>query len=136
MDIRPVVPGFAAAPQLQPEDMAAVAAQGFRTVICNRPDDEQPGQPDRASMEAAARAAGMEYRFLPIAQGFPPAMIEGMRAALDDCPGPVLAYCRSGTRSTFLWALAEAGHRPAEEIVAAAAGAGYDLAPIRGALGG
>lgn len=128
MDIRHIVPGFAAAPQLAPGDMEAAAAEGFRTVLCNRPDGEQPGQPDAAEMEAAARAAGMDFRYLPVFPGaFPDDLVAGMQDALAECEMPILAYCRSGTRSTMLWALAEADKRPVGEIVEAGSRGGYDL---------
>ncbi|AMY69167.1 TIGR01244 family sulfur transferase [Frigidibacter mobilis] len=128
MDIRQIVEGFAAAPQLAPAEMAEAAAMGFRTILCNRPDGEQPGQPDAAEMEAAARAAGMEFRYLPVFPGaFPGDLIAGMQDALAECDTPILAYCRSGTRSTMLWALAEADKRPVGEIVEAGNRGGYDL---------
>jgi len=128
MDIRQIVDGFAAAPQLAPAEMAEAAAQGFRTILCNRPDGEQPGQPDAAEMEAAARAAGMEFRYMPVFPGaFPDDLIAGMQDALAECAMPILAYCRSGTRSTMLWALAEADKRPVAEIVEAGSRGGYDL---------
>lgn len=121
--------------QLRPADVPGLAARGVRLIVNNRPDGEEPGQPDSAEIEAAARAAGLDYLHLPVAGGFPAERIEAMAGALER--GPVLAFCRSGTRSTFLWALARAarGASP-EESAAAAAAAGYDLAPIRGWLQG
>ncbi|HEX8061792.1 MAG TPA: TIGR01244 family sulfur transferase [Allosphingosinicella sp.] len=114
-------------------DVDEAAAQGVRLIVNNRPDGEEPDQPASAEIEAAARAAGLDYRHIPIAHGFPPDRIEAMARALDE--GPVLAFCRSGTRSTFLWALARASRRaPADDSLAAAAAAGYDLGPIRGLL--
>jgi uncharacterized protein (TIGR01244 family) len=119
--------------QLLPADIPALAEQGIRLIVNNRPDGEEPGQPTSAEIEAAARAAGLDYRHIPIAGGFPPERIEAMAQALDQ--GPALAFCRSGTRSTFLWALARSARgAPAEETVSAAAAAGYDLRPIRGWL--
>lgn len=136
MDIRQIVPGFSAAPQLEIFEMEAAAAAGYRTIICNRPDGEAPGQPEAAEMEAAAKAAGMGFHYLPVYPGgFTSELVEGLQAALAEAEAPVLAYCRSGTRSTMLWALAEAGKRPAEEIMAAGLQAGYDLSPLRAALG-
>ncbi len=117
--------------QIAPEDLTAAAAKGVRTIINNRPDGEQPGQPGSATIEAAARAAGLGYVHIPVDHsGFSMAQIEAMAAALAE-PGPALAFCRSGTRSTFLWALARglAGDEPAE-IAAKAANAGYDIAPL------
>ena len=119
--------------QLTVADIDEAAAQGIRLIVNNRPDGEEPGQPASAEIEAAARATGIAYRHIPIAGGFPPEQVEAMAQALEQ--GPVLAFCRSGTRSTFLWALARAKRgAPAEESVAAAAAAGYDLRPIRGWL--
>jgi uncharacterized protein (TIGR01244 family) len=124
---------FVARRQLTPADIPALAAAGIRLIVNNRPDGEEPGQPASAEIEAAARAAGLDYRHIPIAGGFPPERVEAMAQALEQ--GPVLAFCRSGTRSTFLWALARAARgAPAEESVAAAAAAGYDLAPLRARL--
>jgi uncharacterized protein (TIGR01244 family) len=115
--------------QLLPAEIAEAAEAGIRTIINNRPDGEEPGQPYGAEIEAAAEAAGLGYRHIPVAGGFSETQVAAMAEALD--AGPALAFCRSGTRSTYLWALARAGQgRPAESILEAAAGAGYDLRPI------
>jgi sulfide:quinone oxidoreductase len=93
----------AAAPQLQPEDMAAVANAGYQVVINNRPDGEALDQPTSAAMEAAAQAAGLEYHYYPLnAFNYPGDDLAAMRALFDG-DRPVLAFCRSGTRSTNLW---------------------------------
>jgi uncharacterized protein (TIGR01244 family) len=119
--------------QLTVDDIDEAAAQGVRLIVNNRPDGEEPGQPSSAELEAAARAAGLDYRHIPVAGGFSPAQVEAMAQALGQ--GPVLAFCRSGTRSTYLWALARSAQgAPPNESVAAAAAAGYDLGPIRGLL--
>ncbi|HEX8482452.1 MAG TPA: TIGR01244 family sulfur transferase [Allosphingosinicella sp.] len=119
--------------QLTVDDIDEAAAAGIRLIVNNRPDGEEPGQPSSAQIEAAARAAGLDYRHIPVAGGFPPEQVEAMAEALEQ--GPVLAFCRSGTRSAFLWALARAKQgAPAEQSVAAAAAAGYDLRPILGSL--
>ncbi|HEX5184775.1 MAG TPA: TIGR01244 family sulfur transferase [Allosphingosinicella sp.] len=121
--------------QIAPSDIAEAAAAGVKTIVNNRPDGEEPGQPTSAEIEAASRAAGLAYRHIPVAGGFSQSQVEAMAKALED--GPVLAFCRSGTRSTWLWALARARlGAPAAELVAMAAAAGYDLAPIRLYLGG
>src|SRR5262249_22522321 len=92
--------------QISPDDVATAAAQGIRTIINNRPDGEQPGQPTSAEIEAAATAAGLGYAHIPVDHsGFSMEQVEAMTAALEQ-PAPALAFCRSGTRSTFLWALA------------------------------
>jgi uncharacterized protein (TIGR01244 family) len=92
--------------QIDPADVTRAAAQGFRRVVNNRPDGEALDQPAGAAIAEAAAAAGLDYVAIPIAGGFTMPQVEAMAAALDD--GPVLAFCRSGTRSTNLWALAAA----------------------------
>jgi uncharacterized protein (TIGR01244 family) len=120
--------------QILPADVEAAAAAGVRTVVNNRPDHEEAGQPLGAEIEAAAMAAGLGYRHIPVAGGFSKEQVEAMAGALAE--GPVLAFCKSGTRSTYLWALAEARRGvPATELVETAAGAGYDLRPILAYLG-
>jgi sulfide:quinone oxidoreductase len=117
--------------QLQEEDFAEAAATGVRTILNNRPDGEAPDQlPHDRAREAAARA-GLAYHYLPVANGaLTFETVERMRAVLRESAAPVLAYCTSGTRSTFLWAFASAAWLPSETIVAAARGAGYDLSGI------
>lgn len=125
-------PGIAVAPQIAPEDVATAKAQGFTTIVNNRPDGESADQPSGESIRAAAEAAGLRYVAIPIDQtGFSMAQVQAMQAALAT-GGPVLAFCRSGTRSTNLWALAEAarGGDP-DTIVAAAAAAGYNVDRLR-----
>ena len=122
--------------QIEPEDVAAAKEQGFTTIVNNRPDDEQPGQPAGAAIEAAARDAGLGYVAIPIDHsGFSEWQVAAMADALQKADGPVLAFCRSGTRSTYLWALARHSlGDDGEALIAKAAGAGYDLAPIRSIL--
>ena len=123
--------------QLTPEDVAAARAQGFTAIVNNRPDDEQPGQPAGDDIAAAAEAAGVAYTAIPIDHnGFSAAQVSAMVGVLTQESGPILAFCRSGTRSTFLWALARASvGDDADRLVAKAAAAGYDISPIRPALG-
>lgn len=115
--------------QIVPADLPHLAAQGIRLLVNNRPDDEEPGQPASAEIEAAARSAGLDYRHIPISGGFPTAKVEAMVEALEH--GPALLFCRSGTRSTYAWALARAlrGTQP-ETLLRQAAEAGYDLRPL------
>jgi uncharacterized protein (TIGR01244 family) len=117
--------------QVRAEEMAAIKDAGISMIVNNRPDHEEPGQPSAAEVEAAARAAGIDYRYVPVASGFSAGQVEAMGEALDAAQGPVLAFCRSGTRSTFLWALARStkGDSP-DELMSKAASAGYDLSPI------
>jgi uncharacterized protein (TIGR01244 family) len=120
--------------QLRPEDIAEVAAESVAVVVNNRPDGEEPGQPASADIERAARAAGLRYHHIPVAGGIGPDQIEAMTAALGE--GKVLAFCRSGTRSTYLWALAAHSRgMDGGAILVAVAAAGYDLAPLRPYLG-
>ena len=104
-------------------------------MINNRPDGEEPGQPAGADIEAAARKAGLAYRAIPVAGGFPGPQVAAMGEAIEAATGPVFAFCRTGTRSTLLWSLAQAskGGDP-DAIAAAAAQAGYDIAPVRAAV--
>ncbi|MFN9832698.1 MAG: TIGR01244 family sulfur transferase [Alphaproteobacteria bacterium] len=120
------------APQLAPEEMAAAAAQGFKRVVCNRPDGESPGQPSGGAMKAAAESAGLEFVHIPFAGMPDAATADAVFAAVSGAAGPVLAYCRSGTRSVTAWALGSlrAGDHDREALVALAAGAGYDLSAV------
>ena len=136
MDIRPLADGYAVAPQIEPGDMAELAGAGYALVICNRPDAENPPERSAARMAEAAAAAGLRFEALPLTHDTLAAQAGRQRALIDGAGGPVLAYCASGTRSAVIWALGQAGDRPADEIVAAGARAGYDLGPLRGALGG
>jgi uncharacterized protein (TIGR01244 family) len=105
LPIRPVGPDVCVAPQLTPEAMAEAARAGFRSVINNRPDFEHgPQQPTNAVIEAAARAAGLEYRFLPVDSAHQsPEEIAAFARLLKELPRPILAFCRSGARSTRLY---------------------------------
>jgi uncharacterized protein (TIGR01244 family) len=117
--------------QIYPGDVAEAAAQGVATIINNRPDGEEPGQPAGAEIEAAATVAGIAYRHIPVAGGLPAAQIDAMASALAEAPGKVLAYCKSGTRSTYLWALASAQNgKDGDMLISQAAAAGYDLSPL------
>jgi len=123
-----------ASPQIDIADIAEASALGISLIINNRPEDESPDQTPGADIEAAAAAAGIAYVAIPVTHaGFSMPQVEAMQAALDKAgDAPVLAYCRSGTRSTLLWALAKARAGMAiDSIAAAAAGAGYDVSPIR-----
>ncbi len=116
-------------PQISVTDVAEARDQGFAVIINNRPDDEQAGQPTGAEIAAAARVAGLHYVAIPVDHsGLSLSQVEAMQVEMADAKGPVLAYCRSGTRSTHLWALAEArtGGDP-DAIVAAAEAGGFPL---------
>ena len=133
-DFRRVTDDYSVAPQIAPEDLAVAKEQGFVLVINNRPDGEDPSQPPSAVMEAAAKAEGLDYLYNPV-RGTPgPEQVEAQAEAIDKADGPVLAFCRSGTRSIVTWALGQkaAGVRDKAELVKLGAGAGYDLGPVLG----
>lgn len=135
-DFRKLSDSMLASPQLSLEDVEGARAEGVRLIVNNRPEGEAEDQTPGPAVEAAARAAGMAYAAIPIGQtGFGEAQVQAMCDVLANADGKVLAYCRSGTRSTLLWALAQAssGEDPAE-IAEAAAAAGYDVAPVRPAM--
>lgn len=104
LPLHPITAEFCVAPQLRPEEMREVAAAGFKSVINNRPDFEGgPEQPRSADVEAACQAAGLEYRHLPVSGAFQsPEQIAAFGELLRSLPQPVLAFCRSGARSTRL----------------------------------
>ena len=123
---------FLAGPQIGPDEVAGLAAAGVALIINNRPDGEAPDQPSGAEIAAAARAAGVDYAGIPV-RGLPgPDQVEAMAGALARATGPVLAYCRSGARSTACWAMAEvgAGALTPDEARARAAAAGFDLTGV------
>ena len=123
--------------QLSEAEVQDLAAKGVVAIINNRPDGEAPDQPGSDDIAAIAEAAGMAYHHIPIVGGaVSREAVEDMATALDDADGPVVAFCRSGTRSTMLWALTRAGKEPADAIIAAAAEAGYDVSPLRPYLEG
>lgn len=129
MDLRQLTPDLAVSPQIQPEDVPVLAEAGFKVLVNNRPDDEI-GAIDHEVMAEAAKAAGMEYHYLPFQPGqITPDLIEGFGQATSG-NGPVIAFCRSGNRCTVLWALNQAGKLPAEQILQTAADAGYDLSSV------
>ncbi len=124
------------APQLSVADVARAADMGVKSIINNRPDGEGDDQPAGADLAAAAHASGLNYAAIPVSHaGFSAPQVEAMRAVLDKEAGPILAFCRSGTRSCFLWALAEAhGGKDVAMLREQAAAAGYDLSPIAAML--
>ncbi|MCC2662493.1 MAG: family phosphatase [Geminicoccaceae bacterium] len=132
MKIAELTPFLAVSPQIAEADLGALAAQGFQAVINNRPDGEAEDQPESAALAAAAGRVGLEYRRVPVVSGkITDEDVASFAQALDEVKGPVLAFCRTGTRSTTLWALAEARHLAPEAILATAAEAGYDLAALK-----
>ncbi len=132
MDIRRLTETYAVSPQITPGDLAAIKAAGFTTVIDNRPDAEIPADLHMAAMKAAAEALGLTFVVNPVIGGaLTMANVEAQRAAIGAATGPVLAYCASGNRSSIVWALAEAGRRPTDELIALPARYGYQLEGLR-----
>ena len=129
---RPLTDRILVAPQIAAGDVMDAAQAGVTRIINNRPEDESPDQTPGTEIEAAARAAGLEYVAIPVTHaGFAEWQVTAMADALAKTDGKILAYCRSGTRSTLLWALAQAsnGEHPAV-LAEKAADAGYDLTPV------
>jgi uncharacterized protein (TIGR01244 family) len=132
MDIRPLTPDYAVAPQIALEDLAAIKAAGYRVIIDNRPDGEIPPTLQATAMRDAAQALGLEFVANPVIGGaLTMENVTAQRAAIDAAPGPVLAYCASGNRSSVVWALAMAGRRPVDELVGLPAQHGYQLDHLR-----
>lgn len=135
-DFRQLSSNVLASPQIGLNEVAEAIEQGVTLIINNRPDGESPDQIGGCEIEAAALQGGINYLAIPIGpSGFNESQVVAMQEALTACTGKALAYCRSGTRSTFLWSLAEsrAGSDP-DEIAKSAAQVGYDVSPIRAAM--
>ncbi len=136
MHLRKLTDDLAVAAQLTPADIPVVAAEGFRAIVCNRPDGEAPDQTAYAEIEKEAAALGVPFVYLPVVpNAIGDADVAAFAKAVDAFPKPVLAYCRSGMRCTALWGLSQVGKRSAKEIVGTAADAGYDLRPFLPRLG-
>jgi len=131
MDIHQVSDGFAVSPQFSPSDMSNVAERGFVAVICNRPDGEEDGQPSAAEMREAAQTAGLAFHHIPVWGGaFPDGAIAAFRAVRRGSEGPMLAFCRTGTRSITLDTLANPEGIDPSDRLKRAADAGYDLSKL------
>ncbi len=135
MDIRSLTDSYAVSPQIAPADLAAIKAAGFTTVIDNRPDGEIPTNLHAEIMRQAAEALGLTFVINPVIGGaLTLDNVKAQKAALDSAGGPVLAYCASGNRSSMVWALAQAGKRPTDELIALPARFGYQLEGLRGQI--
>ena len=135
MDIKRINEHVSVSGQILPEDVAGLKQAGFTAIVNNRPDAEAPDQPDGAEIEAAAKAEGVAYYAIPLGRdGVSPDMVAQTKAVLEQHQGPVFCFCRSGTRSTTLWALSQAGAQSAEAIIGQAAEAGYDMSHLAGHL--
>jgi len=132
MDIRQLSPRYAVSPQIDVTDVAAIAAAGFGTIICNRPDAEIPPSHHAHAVQDAAHAAGLAFVVIEVThQGLNDTVVDQQRAAIDGSDLPTLAYCASGTRSTIVWALGQAADQPADVLIKAAFDAGYDLGGLK-----
>jgi sulfide:quinone oxidoreductase len=131
MDLRPITQDFTVSPQIEVADVAAIVGAGYRSILCNRPDGEDYGQPAYDAVAAAAEAAGLSVRWVPIMSGqMTQAALDEFRAALDEMPKPILAYCRTGTRCTMLWSMTRFDDLGGDEILRATATAGYDMSGL------
>jgi len=137
MQIRHLTPDFAVSPQITPEDVAAIKAAGFVTVVCNRPDAEIPADLHAAEMRKLVEAQGLEFILNPLIPGaFTPENIATQGQAQEKARGPVFAYCASGNRSSIAWAMSQAGRIATDELIARAAQQGYNLEPFRARIDG
>lgn len=133
-DFRHVTDDLSVAPQITLADVAEAARLGFKTLISNRPDGEEPGQPTAAQFAAAAEATGLAFHHIPVRGGPGPAEIDATRAVLAEAATPVLAFCRSGTRSIVTWSICQAtsGAMNRGDLVSLGRQAGYDLSGVLG----
>lgn len=135
MDIRAITPIYAVSPQIAPEDLAAIRAAGYTTIINNRPDGEIPPHLQHRQMQAAATVLGLTYvQNTVIGGAMTDANVVAQGAALAAASGPVFAYCASGNRSSVVWALANAGKMPTDDLIALPAKFGYQLEGLRGQI--
>lgn len=135
LDLKRINDHVSVSGQIMPEDVATLKSLGFTAIVNNRPDGESPDQPAGDEIKAAAEAAGLNYYAIPLGrEGVNPQLVAETKAALEGNDGPVFCFCRSGTRSTTLWALSQAGEMDASDIIAQAAEAGYDMSHLAGIL--
>jgi uncharacterized protein (TIGR01244 family) len=135
LDLKRINDHVSVSGQINPEDVATLKSLGFVAIVNNRPDNESPDQPAGAEIEAAAKAAGLAYHAIPLGrEGVNPDLVERTKAVIEGSDGPVFCFCRSGTRSTTLWALSQAGQTDANQIISQAAEAGYDMSHLAGHL--
>ncbi|MCR6635207.1 TIGR01244 family sulfur transferase [Devosia sp.] len=135
MDLKRINDHVSVSGQISPEDVATLKSLGFVAIVNNRPDGESLDQPAGDEIEAAAKAAGLAYHAIPLGrEGVNADLVEKTKAVIEGSDGPVFCFCRSGTRSTTLWALSQAGEMDASEIISQAAEAGYDMSHLAGIL--
>lgn len=133
-EFRRVTDQLSVSPQIGLDDLKRAADLGFKLVINNRPDGEDPAQPSSAQVEAAAKAAGLQYAYIPVRGGPTQDQVAEERSILENSEGPVLAFCRSGTRSIVTWSIGQAlsGVRSRSDLAALGREAGYDLSSVLG----
>jgi uncharacterized protein (TIGR01244 family) len=136
MDIRTLTPAYHVSPQISVEDVATLKEAGFTRVICNRPDAEVPPSHQASAIGQAVRTAGLEFNVLEITREVLGPELAAAQAELVTATDKVLAYCASGTRSTMVWAIAQATETASQEILETAQSAGYDLAGMAPYLDG
>ncbi len=131
MDIRKIDDTISVAPQITANDVAEISRLGYKTLVANRPDQEEFGQPAMADLEAAAQEHGLSWVYMPVESGhITDDDIDQFAPMIREADKPVLAFCRSGTRCTVLWALSAARDSSAQEIVSKARNAGYDISGL------
>lgn len=132
MQIKQVNESFYVSQQITPEDLSAIKSQGVKTIICNRPDDEEVDQASIQSITEAAVEHDLQVKFLPAVSGnVSDAQVDEFSQMLSECNGPVLAYCRTGTRSSILWTLAQAGKNEFAETLEQTQKLGYELSHLK-----
>jgi len=128
VDIRKIDDNISVAPQITVADVANIARLGFKTLVANRPDREEPGQPAMADIEAAAAEHGLSWVYMPVESGnITDADVDRFAAMIRDASQPVFAFCRSGTRCTVLWSLSSAREHDPQDVLTKAQQAGYDI---------
>ena len=132
MNIVKLTPDISVAHQLTEKDLEEAAAAGFKTIINNRPDGESPDQPHSQKLAAAAKRLGLTYHHIPVISGkLTSDQVKAFRRALTGAEQPALAFCRTGTRSTTLWALAVSDRLSVNKILQTTSEAGYNLEALR-----
>jgi sulfide:quinone oxidoreductase len=132
MEIRKLTDSISVSPQVAIEDIKAIAEAGFKTVICNRPNGESDDQPDLALIESECQKHGLMYVSQPVISGnISDQDVEAFDQFLASAQTPIFAFCRTGTRCTMLWGMAEGSRQPSQTIIEIAANAGYDLNGIK-----
>ncbi len=131
MKFKQLSPDLAVSQQVQLEDIPALAQAGFRSIICNRPDGEGPDQPAFRQIEEEAARLGIEARYLPATpENITETHVAAFKLLMAELPKPILGYCRTGRRTTTMWALSRAGEESPSKLLEAASQAGYDLGAL------